>query len=535
MSAAARKEEAVDGGLSQPPPTRLVSRLDDSRDENGGPATVSETGKKEERKVQGEDEKEYFCGCGPWHPHRLQIFRDARFFTFLLCLFATIEGALVSGFTSVVLSTLERRYGFSSTATGAIASTFDVAVLVSVVFISYFGGRGHKPRWLGASLIIQATGSFIFSLPQFVFGRYRVGSSGALSTETCLDGQDFTDCKSSTNAALFFFVLGNIFIGVGAAPLFTVGTTYLDEIARPKHVSLHLGVFYMLSIVGPALGYALGGPFLSIYVDPWEETHLTPSDPGWVGAWWLCFIFCGVVSLVISVPFFCYPRLLPSSRAIREEREREMAKRCEDAPKVIEGGNKIRSVVLSFLWEIRRLVVNPSWVFMTAAISSSILVVSGFASFGPKYVETQFGLPPSLASLAVGAVAIPTGGAGVVVGGLIIYCLKLKGRRVSLLQLVISGVAVLPLLGLLLHCPTSDIAGITTSYPDGARDLGDTRFLNSSCISSCNCTSSVFEPVCGADNVVYFSPCRGGCDPTDNTTVSSMEEDLGILILSILL
>ena len=93
---AAREEESVDGYLSQPPPTGLVSRLDDSRDENGGPAAVSETGKKEERKVQGE-EREYFCGCGPWHPYRLQIFRDARFFTFLLCLFATIEGALVSG------------------------------------------------------------------------------------------------------------------------------------------------------------------------------------------------------------------------------------------------------------------------------------------------------------------------------------------------------------------------------------------------------------------------------------------------------
>ena len=53
------------------------------------------------------------------------------------------------------------------------------------------------------------------------------------------------------------------------------------------------------------------------------------------------------------------------------------------------------------------------------------------------------------------------------VGGLIIYFLKLKGKKVSLLQLVISAVAVLPLLGLLLHCPTSDIAGITTSYPDG--------------------------------------------------------------------
>ncbi len=65
---------------------------------------------------------------------------------------------LTLGFTSVVLSSIERRYGFSSTAAGAIAATFDASVLVSVLFISYFGGRGHKPRWLGVSLIIQGVG-----------------------------------------------------------------------------------------------------------------------------------------------------------------------------------------------------------------------------------------------------------------------------------------------------------------------------------------------------------------------------------------
>ena len=65
---------------------------------------------------------------------------------------------IITGFTSVVLSTIERRYRFSSTAAGLIASTFDMAVLVSVLFISYFGGKGHKPRWLGISLIIQGAG-----------------------------------------------------------------------------------------------------------------------------------------------------------------------------------------------------------------------------------------------------------------------------------------------------------------------------------------------------------------------------------------
>ena len=66
-----------------------------------------------------------------------------------------------AGFSSVILSTIERQYQFSSTAAGLISSTYDLAVLVSVVFISYFGGKGHKPRWLGISLIIQGTGTFM--------------------------------------------------------------------------------------------------------------------------------------------------------------------------------------------------------------------------------------------------------------------------------------------------------------------------------------------------------------------------------------
>ena len=172
--------------------------------------------------------------------------------------------------------------------------------------------------------------------------------------------------------------------------------------------SLSAGVFYMLSIVGPALGYALGGPFLSIYVDPWEETHLTPSDPGWVGAWWLCFIFCGVASLIISIPFFCYPRHLPSCQEVKRLREKEMAKRSKSrgvgGQKAQGARNQIKEVLKNFLHDVWRVVANPSWIFVTLGIASSILVVSGFASFGPKYVETQFGLPASVASLAVGAV-----------------------------------------------------------------------------------------------------------------------------------
>ncbi len=41
--------------------------------------------------------EQYYCGVGKCRPKWLQVFLDARFFTFLLCLNCFIEGALVSG------------------------------------------------------------------------------------------------------------------------------------------------------------------------------------------------------------------------------------------------------------------------------------------------------------------------------------------------------------------------------------------------------------------------------------------------------
>lgn len=108
MSAAASEEE-VDGTLTQPPPAALVVSLDRSGGtENGKPATVAIEGEKIRDHAgeatagggggeEGGTMREYYCGCGPWHPPWLQIFRDSRFFTFILCLFSLIEGSLVSG------------------------------------------------------------------------------------------------------------------------------------------------------------------------------------------------------------------------------------------------------------------------------------------------------------------------------------------------------------------------------------------------------------------------------------------------------
>ena len=308
------------------------------------------------------------------------------------------------GFTSVVLSSIERRYQFSSVAAGTVAASFDMAVLVSVVFISYFGGRSHKPRWLGISLLVQGLGAFIFALPQFIFGPYDIGQRGSLQHEACLDSDDFSpDCRSDSGGALAFFIIGEMLIGIGAAPLFTIGTSYLDDIVSPKKVPIHLGLFYAMTVVGPSLGYGLGGAFLSIYVDPGTDTNLEQTDPGWVGAWWIGFLLCSALSFLIAIPFLMFPRLLPDSHLVRAERLQVMAKKYRSKYGEREETDFI-AAVKSFPTHLKLVFSNLAWIFITLAVTTSIIVISGMVSFAPKYLESQFTITASRASLIAGAV-----------------------------------------------------------------------------------------------------------------------------------
>lgn len=302
----------------------------------------------------------------------------------------------------MVVSTIEKRYRFSSLAASMIIAVFDISVTASVVFISYFGHKSHKPRWLGIALIIQGIGSFVFALPQFIFGEYKVGSGAQLRLESCDTGEIFlSSCSSANDIAYALFILGNILIGIGASPLFTIGTSFIDDIVHPKFVSLHLGFFYMTAVVGPAIGYGLGGAFLSIYVDPWRSTHLTETDPGWVGAWWLCFIFCGILSVLLAVPFLMYPRRLKDSHLVQEARKLEMAEKYK-SKYVHEESFLVQLKV--FPKHLEKLFRNASYLFVTIAISVLFFSLDGMVAFGPKYIESVYTIPASTASILVGAV-----------------------------------------------------------------------------------------------------------------------------------
>ena len=310
------------------------------------------------------------------------------------------------GFRSAILSTIQIRYQFTTSLIGFMTVSFEIVTVITIIFISYFGGKSHKPRLLGISLIILGMGSYLFALPQFLFGKYEAGSSTDLQFEVCSDERNITtDCTSSNDIAYAVFTFANVVIAIGSVSLYSVGQAYIDEIVFPKYVPIHIGIYQASGVFGPAFGYGVGSAFLSIYVDPWIDTNLTPSDPTWVGAWWMSFVFVGTLSILLSIPFLMYPKWLPDSHLVREERAKEMAKIY---PMKYANEDSLTIVVKMFPIHIKRLLTNLSFMFESLALSVFFVLISALVTFSPKYFENQFHLTATVAGLLSGGIGITT-------------------------------------------------------------------------------------------------------------------------------
>jgi len=88
---------------------------------------------------------------------------------------------------------------------------------------------------------------------------------------------------------------------------------------------------------------------------------------------------------------------------VKLEREREVVKTYRSKYGTKENTDLL-TILKTFPTHFKDVVSNLSWLFITLSITSALLVVSGMTAFAPKYLESQFGLTASTASLTVGAV-----------------------------------------------------------------------------------------------------------------------------------
>ncbi|XP_036101756.1 solute carrier organic anion transporter family member 4A1 [Molossus molossus] len=449
------------------------------------------------------------CGWRAFAPECLQAFNTPRGFLVFLCAASFLQGMTVNGFINTVITSIERRFDLRSSQSGLIASAYDLAACLCLAFVSYFGGTGHKPRWLGWGVLVMGAGSLVFALPHFTTGPYEVQVDEGLGTCRANRSLACGDSASSLSGYQLVFMLGQFLHGVGATPLYTLGVTYLDENVKSSYSPVYIGIFYTAAILGPAAGYLIGGALLNIYTEIGQRTQLTTESPLWVGAWWVGFLGTGAAAFLIAVPILGYPRQLPGSQryvAMRASETHQLKdSRCA-APSSPSFGRTIRDLPLS-IW---LLLKNPVFALLCLAGATEATLITGMSTFGPKFLESQFSLSASEAATLFGYLVVPAGGGGTFLGGFFMNKLKLRGSSIIKFCLICSLASLLATLVFFTHCPSVPMAGVTAHYNGSALPAGR-RELLSACNAACSCGPEQYAPVCGSDGLVYFSPCHAGC------------------------
>ncbi|GLG94986.1 Solute carrier organic anion transporter family member [Gryllus bimaculatus] len=236
-------------------------------------------------------------------------------------------------------------------------------------------------------------------------------------------------------------------------------------------------------ILGPALGFLLGSMCTRIYADPYTDPQIEPTDPRWVGAWWLGLVLVSSLLMLASFAMFAFPKRLRTSRnpprplrcgkknlslrvaswrtlgpaflfpsprapvavalavavaaaaaaaAVAAALALRTSAGKPNANILLNGALGLRNVLTpDFPKAVKRLLKNDILMFRTASSVLHILPIAGLYTFLPKYLETQFRLPAHKANMISGIGGILVMGLGIIISGVFILRVKPNARFVA--------------------------------------------------------------------------------------------------------
>ncbi|XP_042554510.1 solute carrier organic anion transporter family member 3A1 isoform X2 [Dipodomys spectabilis] len=472
---------------------------------------------------------------------KASCFSNIKIFLVSECALMLAQGT-VGAYLVSVLTTLERRFNLQSADVGVIASSFEIGNLALILFVSYFGARGHRPRLIGCGGIVMALGALLSALPEFLTHQYKYEAGelrwGAEGRDVCAPNASRGPpgpapdliCRNRTATNMMYLLLigAQVLLGIGATPVQPLGVSYIDDHVRRKDSSLYIGILFTMLVFGPACGFILGSFCTKIYVDAvfidTSNLDITPEDPRWIGAWWGGFLLCGALLFFSSLLMFGFPQTLPphadptleSERAMLPDREYERPKPSNGVlrhPLEPDSSASCFAQLRVIPTVTKHLLSNPVFTCITLAACMEIAVVAGFAAFLGKYLEQQFNLTTSSANQLLGMTAIPCACLGIFLGGLLVKKLSLSALGAIRMAMLVNLVSTACYVSFLfLGCDTGPVAGVTVPY-------GNASALapHSPCNNHCACQTDSFTPVCGSDGTTYLSACFAGCNSTNLT------------------
>ncbi|TRY98359.1 hypothetical protein DNTS_021786 [Danionella cerebrum] len=465
-------------------------------------------------------------------PQRFKgLFNNIKFF--VLCHgMLQLSQLLVSGYLKGSITTIEKRYGFSSSKSGLLAAFNEASVgnTVLIVFVSFFGSHVHRPRCIGIGAMIASMGVFLIALPHFISDQYNYTESNSNSadnnSELCQAHNLFLEVKSnrtcnqeenSTHYEVYpILLLGQLLLGIGGVPIQPFGISYIDDFAEKKNSPFYLGILFAVTVIGPAFGYILSSVVLRLFVDIDKmnsgDINLKNEDPRWVGAWWLGFLIAATLLFLTSLPYLFFPRKMSREEVEDAPVEPSSEKMMEDRNPTSDQTEEASFIefLKSFPKVVLRTLRTPIFLLVVFAQVNLAAMVAGLATFMGKFIEKQFAQTASFSNMMMGTVNIPSAMLGIMAGGVILRKLGLTVRSSAAMCTIVVLVSIMFAIPLLfIGCPTQQISGV--NYIESS---------SQQCSQACSCSSEAFNPVCGSDGVEFRSPCHAGCKSVVNISAT---------------
>uniref|UniRef100_A0A8D9BMG3 Solute carrier organic anion transporter family member 4A1 n=1 Tax=Cacopsylla melanoneura TaxID=428564 RepID=A0A8D9BMG3_9HEMI len=340
---------------------------------------------------------------------------NIRTFTFFLSLWAGLQGTLQLGFVRLNLISLEHRFSFTTSQLAYILASYDVASVFFLLPLTYMTARSRvdKSRLFPLGLILMGVGALILCIPQFLTPPVTITNSNN-DTDLCIIGHEPPNLRvvepaPSRRVIVGIFVLGQALIGIGSTPLYTLAVTWIDENIPKRNSALYVGFFFTSTILGPAVGYIVGGYVLDhLHTDFLTQKmplNIDSSSKAWIGAWWLLFMGIADISIVLGIVVFFYPKDLTRKEPAEMYNTQEQG----------DGKTPLRVMLKS-------LMQNPIFTGLSLVSICEAYILSSFNSFMSKYVQNQFGLSTEGSSIIMGCLIVPAGFLGIISGKLLQDC-----------------------------------------------------------------------------------------------------------------
>ena len=206
--------------------------------------------------LSNHDDEKRECGIGRWRPLCMQRCANIKMFVVVISILSTLSNMLSSGYLNSVITTIEKQFELGSSTSGLVAASYEFGSLVAVIFVSYLGGRRHIPVWLGSGVIFMGMGALLFALPHVLAHHYWVRPGSRSLTNLT----DVSVCRSDLDMAahtllsqetclwehsgnwiyVMIFIAAQVLIGMGSTPIFTLGTTYIDNHVTKEQAPAYL-------------------------------------------------------------------------------------------------------------------------------------------------------------------------------------------------------------------------------------------------------------------------------------------------------